>query len=220
MYIGITTSFRKESTLETTLNSLDRSGFKFVHIFADHNTIIDDGVNVSRRKNHQYGAWRNWFWGLKELYETYEQEFYVMCQDDILVCGNLYKYILQLKPNGETGLYSLCTPPMYKGPNLWNEINQGSKLWLAQFVIIPRNSVKMILESKEVWRFNHGAAIDNRLGMWAKYAGKKVLYHTPSLVNHIGHISTIWPDDIRVAGERSPVDFPGEDFDSLTLLRQ
>ncbi len=191
--IGLTTAPRKKPTLHFALDTLARCGFDNICVFAEPDSPlpINKDIKVKQRKR-TLGAWENWFWGLKELYDTYEQPYYCMVQDDIWAahCIDVPGLLEGLDMN--VGLYSLYTPVKYLGASEWNDIQQGSKLHMAQFYVIPRESARSIINSEEVWRIPGNYAIDNRIGLWAKYQRKRVLYRTPSLFDHIGETSTIW----------------------------
>lgn len=195
MFIGITTSPREERTLDKTITSLRKCGFDKLHIFAEPGSLIDDDNTVVSRRKEKYGAWANWFWGLKELYDrNQDQNYYMMCQDDIVatIDMNIKEYVDTLPMTHDIGLYSLYTPDEYLVAGEWNDIQKGSGLQMAQCLIFPKAVMYQLLHSEELWRFPGTYGIDNRLGTFAKYQKKKVLYRTPSLFKHIGHTSTIW----------------------------
>ena len=217
--IGLTTSPRRQPTIFKTLDSLNKSGWEKVHIFAEPESPLPNSSILSRRKN-QYGAWANWFYGLKELYETYDQPLYGMWQDDVVICRNTAAYIESLcEWPSDVCCFSLFTPQMYVGSAKWNRINEGSRLWMAQCLFFPKGVVKEILDSYEVWRFSGKHGIDNRVGLFAKYTNRAVYFHSPSLCQHIGETSTIWPN-IGVDNDRSASNFVGEDFDALSFIQK
>ncbi len=215
LVVGLTTCPRDIPTIDRTVQSLRKSGFD-IHVFAEPNSLVPKNIRVSRRKERR-GAWENWFFGLKELYETYQQPWYIMVQDDIILCRNLCEFALSVAGDGDC--YSFFTPQQYAGRLGWNEIKEGANLWMAQMYMFPQHVVSALLHSNEIWRIPGQSSIDNRIGLWAKYNNKKVYYHTPSLVKHIGHTSSIWPKAV-LEGGRTEVNFPGEDFDAMLLDQQ
>jgi hypothetical protein len=55
---------------------------------------------------------------------------------------------------------------------------------------------------------------DAVIGRWAEKNNLPVYFHTPSLAEHIGRISTLTDDDSTPENGRMSMDFPGEDFDA------
>jgi len=66
-------------------------------------------------------------------------------------------------------------------------------------------------------RVRPGAAQDDALAEALAILDEPVIYHR-TLVQHIGATSMIWPASVTL-DHRTALDFPGEDFDALTLLR-
>lgn len=216
--VGITTAIREQPTLNTTVKSLKNSGLRRLHLFSDFGF---DNINEMefikiRRRERVYGAWSNWFYALKEMRETYDQDYYAIFQDDIIVSRYINQYLYYTTPN-YADCFSIFCPSIYRGVNRWNRQDKGSGLWMAQTFVFTKEATDSILNSQEVWRVPGDKCIDNRVGLWAKYNDRGVYYHTPSLVQHIGDSSTLW-QDVKAEGLRAASDFVGEDFDTLKLL--
>jgi hypothetical protein len=188
-------------------------------VFAEPDTEVDKHnliTKVSRRKN-TYGAWPNYFYALGELFEAEEAKFYAIAQDDIVLCKETYRYIQNLSFPDDLGCFSLFCPKMYSGTKTWTRVGAGSQLWMAQLLIYPRHVINSIITNSSVWRFEGNAGIDNRIGAWAQENKKGVYFHSPSLVEHVGKTSTLWPK-AKLEGERAAHNFVGEDFDALKLI--
>lgn len=151
------------------------------------------------------------------MFEAEEAKFYAIAQDDIIICKETYKYIESLSFPEDTGCISLFCPKMYNSPGRWRRIDDGAKLWMAQLLIYPRGVINSIITNQSIWRIEGDAGIDNRIGIWAQENKKGVYFHSPSLVEHIGKTSTLWPKS-KIEGERAAYNFVGEDFDVLSLL--
>jgi len=162
-------------------------------------------------------AWKNWFYALKQLRKDYDQPYYGIVQDDIILCKNVDQYLYYNTPSG-ADCFSIFCPTDYRGLSRWNrQDHYGAKLWMAQTFFFTADATDSILSSEEVWRVPGDRAIDNRVGLWAKYNDRSVYYHTPSLVQHVGYTSTLWPGE-QIKYNRAASDFVGEDFDALRLL--
>lgn len=216
--IGITTALRRKETLTATAASFKNAGFNKLHLFADKGSIISreaQFIKITHRESI-FGAWKNWFYALKELREAYDQEYYGIAQDDILLSKNINQYLYYNTPR-EADCFSIFCPSIYVGLSRWNrQDHMGSKLWMAQTFFFTKAAVDSLLTSQEVWRISGDRHIDNRVGLWAKYNDRSVYYHTPSLGQHVGYASTLWED--KIEGGRAASDFVGEDFDTLKLL--
>ncbi len=206
--IGLTTAPRKDITIDQTINSLGRSGWTDIHIFAEPESYIPDSPyvnNVSRRKT-VYGAWKNWFYSLYELYNGYAADYYFLCQDDVIVGPNTRELVEKIIWPADAGLISIFCPDMYKGRAKLNRVIDGPALRMAQTFIFPKKVVVGLLNSKEIWRLGGNVQIDNRVGSYLHSVNLYPYFHTPSLAQHIGHTSTIWPD-VDATGMRAASDF-------------
>lgn len=203
MKLGITTCIRKKPTLEITLNSLVNSGFcrEEIHIAEDREMV---------------GAWPNWYKCLSYLYENSRDPHIAIVQDDVIVASGLAEY-LSLVRLPAASILSVFSPSKYVGDiEGWYEVVDPS-LWMAQFLIIERESAKEILESQIVWSIRGTKQIDNRLGLWAYKNKKRICFHMPSLAEHIGETSTLWPG-VGIAGQRKSHAFKGMAWNCLELL--
>lgn len=196
MIIGITTSARRESTLERSYES-------FKQAFHCEHLILED---------HGRGCWNHWFHSLVRLRRDYpNQDYYAIFQDDVIFCKNVQSYLATLTlPK----VFSIFKPKQYfKNDGVWSKQTLGGKLWMAQTYFFRHDIVDSLLHSKIVWKVSGNKQVDNRVGLWAESIGEPVYFHAPSLAQHIGDTSTLWGEDKKASGLRSANDFLGEDFD-------
>ncbi|HEV3025303.1 MAG TPA: hypothetical protein VGX76_22685 [Pirellulales bacterium] len=225
--VGMTTAPRKEPTIERTLASLAAAGWDTPRVFTE------PGVNLTgpwerlpiTRRDEPLGAWPNWFLGLAELVAREPRaDAYFMVQDDVVFCRNLRPYLeAMLWPCARVGVVSpYCPAPYVRRSTGWHEVTLGENLAGAVSYIFPNAAARLLLADARV--VNHrqrGGAdglkyIDTVVGRWAAEAALPAFYHTPSLAQHIGDTSVIWPQAAN-DGLRRAADFAGEDFDANEL---
>jgi len=83
----------------------------------------------------------------------------------------------------------------------------------AQAVKLPAPVIAWMLEAP---RHQHGGGHDDEIGFALEAIGEPVVFHR-SLVQHVGAISLAWGPG-RTLEHRAARDFPGLQFDCLTLL--
>lgn len=204
--IGITTSPRKISTLETTINSLIDSGISREKII-----LFDDSGPI------KLGAWKNWYRGLEWLYNNTADEWLYLFQDDIIFSHNWNTYFEKASVPTDAAICSIFSPAKYKlGKEVgWYDVADRS-LWCCQAFIIRRASAAEILKSRVVWSIRGDRQIDNRIGLWLEQSRNKIYYHSPSLVEHVGDESTLW-EGAAASGWRKSRTFDAA-LDCLQLL--
>jgi hypothetical protein len=156
-----------------------------------------------------------------------EADAYLLVQDDSLFCedGDLRGYLERvLWPGRRPGIASLFCSRAYTQPRAgWYEFD-GPWLWGALAFVFSRQAAQQFLGNLEVvqhrWsrRRNPLADIDWRIGQWAWRSDVPVYYPTPSLVQHIGDVSSLWKG-ARRHGNRRASWFAGEHSPSSTTDR-
>jgi hypothetical protein len=219
--VGITTSFRPIPTLDASLDSLIRAGWRYPRVFMDGEVPLAPRhrylpVTVRQPKVR---AWPNFYLSLIELLmrEPHADAF-LMIQDDALFCDypDVRRYLEQaLWPDGKVGAISLyCSSVDTQPLRGWHTFN-GMWQWGAMAFVFSPESAKAFVSDPDVlahrWcRLNDGCAnIDTEVGLWSQRAGRKVFYPTPSLVQHIGDVSTLWPG-ARASGPRRADRYAGD----------
>lgn len=227
---GVTTvDERFCSTFQSTIASLKNAGFDAPRLFLDDKRGFDQelqGFQVTTRSPRilPHG---NWFLGLHELWiRNPKADRFAIFQDDIVTYRNLRGYLESIPWPGKAYL-NLYTCPSKKSTRFqklppspdyvgWYKSNQRGIGALA--LVFDRNALLALLTSRHMvkrplspdgWR-----SIDGGVSASMKKAGFVEMIHNPSLVQHIGDVSTILNN-----GSRQSERFLGEDFDAMDLLK-
>jgi hypothetical protein len=223
--VGVTTAPRRQPTLERCLDSLVRAGWDRPRLF------VDSAVTIAERfadfpvtlRESKLGAWPNYYLALAELLmREPDAHAFLLVQDDVILAhaDGLRRYLeLALWPDEPTGAVSLFCSSAYPQPRPgWHRLGDAWVLG-AQAFIFPRESAKCFVADPAVlghrWNScNLGLAnIDTLIGTWASRHGLPIYYPTPSLAQHIGDTSTLWPA-ARLDGYRRADRFAGGDTES------
>jgi hypothetical protein len=185
------------------------------------------------------GPFGNWLLGLWELYiRNPNAERYAMFQDDLLAVRNLRAYLERTTAwPGTKAYWNLLTftatvdvakssdsnealrPTMtepgeeYVGWYPSNQLGRG-----AVALVFDREGLTTLLSSRKLVEHPRDAThghrrIDGIVIDCLKDAGYREFVHWPSLVQHVGELSTIGNPP-----QAKAVSFPGEEFDALGLL--
>lgn len=218
--VGVTTSPRKEPTIDICLDSLARAGWERPRLFVDEGTRLADhqlALPVTYRQE-KVGAWPNFYLALQELLlRQPDADAYLLVQDDAVFCDreNLREYLEScLWPGENVAAVSLyCPEPYTRRQSGWHHIG-GKWIWGALALVFPNEAARRFVVDHHVFdhrwsgRRKH-AQIDVVVGDWALREGLAVYYPVPSVVQHIGQTSTIWPAG-RASGERRADLFLGD----------
>lgn len=211
-HVGMTTGQGRSKIALSVIEQIRKAGWDSVEVFADG----EFESSIVHRRPYRLGSWRNWISGLFQLYVSCESDYYVMFEDDILLCHNIRGYLERLLPTlGEflaISLYNPDNPHKYLSFNCIENVSWlGTDFWGTQCIVFSRSGLSGFLTNTDVIEFRGDRHRDSILGRYALQE-KKVLYcHSPSLVEHISDHSTIG-NDIHHAK-----DFVGENFDALKL---
>lgn len=221
---GITTvPDRLQTTFPRTLQSLNAAGFPFPRLFVDqarnHSDYREFGLETTYRLPG-VRTFGNWWMGLLELYiREPTADRYAMFQDDFITYRNLRPYLESI-PYPERGYCNLYTFPVNQAiapanPG-WFASRQNGKGAVA--LVFNRDAVTTLLSNRgfverpKDLRRGHknvdgGVVTAMRKEQWKEFC------HSPSLVQHIGDVSSMG----NRAHPKSP-SFRGEDFDAMELL--
>lgn len=218
--VGVTTAPRQSPTLERCLASLSHAGWQTPRVFVDGELTVPTAWSHLPRTNRepQIGAWPNYYLALAELLmRDPAADAYLVVQDDALFCSDpcTREYLEQVFWPGESaGIASLfCsradTQPVagwYQYPGAWS--------WCALAFVFSRAAAQRFLADLDVVRHRESrrknglAHISWCIGQWAVRSQVPVYFPTPSLVQHIGEVSTLW-SGARVWGNRRAGWFAG-----------
>ena len=205
-----------EDRLETqqSLESLRRAGFE---------------PYVCRRP----GVWQNWIETLRELLTAHPHaQTLMVCQDDALYAADLREYLHETHwPASDCGMASLYTPSPYERfprDGNWCRIISTDAIFLIGAVccLFPRHVAEWMVASDlaRTWRGvarphgriepeEHKKAVDTFIGHALGELGLTAMYHRPSLVQHIGSVST--HGEGKLGGSRVAASFAGEDVPAV-----
>lgn len=203
--VGITTARRSESTLARCVDSVVHAGWSSPRLFIDGRVALPESCRslpVTTRDT-AVGAWPNYYLGLAELIlRDPMADAYLLLQDDALLCpcSTLRPYLESvLWPANRDGVASLyCSRAYTRSRPGWYRYRRVWK-WGALAFVFSRRAAQQFLYSRYVikhrWRLgSYGRAnVDGVIGRWARRDRIPLYYPTPSLVQHIGETSTIWP---------------------------
>jgi len=159
------------------------------------------------------GAFPNYVLSLCELYmRNPNADAYLLMQDDAVIFSSTAtrEYVESvLWPIDGPCIASLyCSAKYSKEESGWHQF-EGNWVWGAVAFVFSPEAIKLFLTSMEV--FNHRAQPDDKglsridvvIGNVARANGIPMYYPSPSLVQHIGTISTIWKTGRAVNARRA-----------------
>ncbi len=202
--VGVTTAPRRQPTLEASLDSLVRSGWENVHLF------VDERVATLASRHRQLpvtlrrpavGAWPNYYLALQELVCRHpDADAFMIVQDDVRFYDQecLREYLDSvLWPSDPPGVVSLYCSSAYTNEHPgWHAISE-EWVWGALAFVFPLERAREFLADPGViahrWRSSGLKLIDEAIGKWALRQNVPIHFPTPSLVQHMGVTSTIWP---------------------------
>jgi len=226
--VGVTTSPRRIATLEKCLDSILAAGW------TDPLLFVDGDVDVSPkfahletcRRSTASGAFPNYVLSMSELYlRDPFADAYMIVQDDAMFLPStaVREYVDQvLWPTQDAtegpAIASLYCSTRYKqSTSGWHQFPE-SWVWGAVAFVFSRDAIVELLQTPELWRHrakpgDEGLAqIDVVIGSIAQEKKMPVFHPSPSLVQHIGTISTIWKV-ARAVNARRADHFIGDQLD-------
>lgn len=224
--VGVTTAPRDQSTLGMSVDSLIRAGWTNPVIFTDGKVNVPERFDELRatRRIDRLGAWPNFLLGLQELlFAEPDADAYLMVQDDAVFCDgvDVRAYLEEhvLWPGLSPSIVSLyCPAPYTKEPDTWHALDEAW-VWGALAFVFPAEIARRMILDKSVhehrWQNerNGKALIDMLIGEWAARNELPIYYPVPSLVQHIGHVSTVFSGN-HVLGPRRAARFAGDELRS------
>lgn len=233
--LGVVSAPRERATLARTLRSLRAAGWsERVHVFAEDGVRLWWGfsglgpLSLVRRAAPALGAWPNFLLALSELVlRDPEADAYLMIQDDVAFAKGLRSYLEeQMWPGPFPGVVSLHTARHLaaKSGTGFFEADLGWSTWGAQAFVFPNASARALLSDAKVAAhrlngpLNGLKNVDSVVGEWCRRTKREFWLHAPSLCEHIGETSTLWPGT-TLEGRRVSADFPGEAQDVGEVVR-
>lgn len=204
------------------MDSLCDSGFSIDRIFADgcKDPSIYNGWDVPvSAHDTNLRTHGNWVLGLYELFIRFPNAaHFAMFQDDFICCQNLRKYLERVeKPDSSyLNLYTFPQNQQLANGDGWFRSNQKGKGAVA--LVFSNKAVEVLLTHPHMFgrprcpKRGH-KAIDGGIVDTFRKSGWQEVCHNPSLVQHIGDVSSM-------GNRKHPTSpsFRGEEFNALELL--
>lgn len=198
--VGVLTAPRPLPRLGPTLQSLARAGFDSIRIFAEPGSPIppEARTHLVYQSVNRQGNLHNFLRALTELLAAEPHaDFLAIFQDDVLAAVGLRQWLDQQPWPLDAGVVSLFTPRLHSADRIgWHRRMPGFfQVHGAQALAFRRQAAQRFLDDPIV-------AIARRYGPlhddavvsgWATRRGLGIAYHTPSLVQHVGHLSSLYP---------------------------
>ncbi len=194
------TAPRRDPRIEQTLDSLNNAGFDRIHIFAEPNAWIPErhrNLQITQRPR-KFGNFLNFYACLCTLLEEHPQaDAYAVFQDDVELAAGLRHWCEDHLWPLDNGLVSLFTPRLHSDRMIgWQIKSPGfQRVCGAQALVFRRDWLQSFVSDARVlnsFRLRDQAD-DAVLGGWLARDGRGIAYHSPSLVQHVGKISSIFP---------------------------
>ena len=219
--VGVTTAPRHRPTLPWCLDSLRRAGWENPRLFIDSVVTIPDRFAdlPFTLRDSKIGAWPNYYLALAELLmRSPEADAYMIVQDDCFFHDrvNLREHLEEIlwpaDPVGAVSLY--CSKAYAPAQTGWHEY-PDERIWGALAFIFPSESAARFLANPQVLAHRRAsplglANIDGLIGRWARDEHMPIYYPYPSLAQHIGETSAIWPA-AQAEGFRRAGPFAGDE---------
>lgn len=209
--VGIVSSHRTMETLYDTIRSLKNSGFSDFYIRYDHQRM---------------GIWPHYQLVMREMAKRFaDANAILIVEDDIVVCRDLHKYLLQLIDvlnHDDVGLMSLYiseTSRKYHFLNSNEKINVtqrtehvgGALAWLWNPTVL-----KKIAFADDLFR-DDSMRTDVHAPNWLDKNNLKMLHHLPNLVQHADHGYSTY-HNVQTVDHRQSDTFIGEETNALEFF--
>lgn len=215
--VGVTTTARRVPTLGSCLYSLAAAGWKSPRLFIDGDVQLpkEAGPLLQTIRRPGMGALANYYHSLAELVDTTEATFLMMVQDDAWWPTHLpvREYLEQIHwPLSEPFVVSAyCCTNDTAPKSGWRQYDD---VWRngAVAMIFSRSAAAAFIADNIVSRYGKTqcAGIDSIIGEWSLRNQIPIYVPTPSLVQHIGDVSTLWKSS-RAVGLRRASRFIGDE---------
>ncbi|QDT12579.1 hypothetical protein [Planctomycetes bacterium K23_9] len=223
--VGITTAPRRLPTLQKSAESVIQAGWDDPVLFIDGEVDLPASLQHLEccRRSPATGAFPNYILSLGELYmRNPHADAYLMIQDDALLLPSsaMRDYLDRVLwfDEGPSIASLYCSSEYNQSETGWHLFPENW-VWGAVAFVFSRDAVLSLLQSPMIWehRAKPGdeglSRIDVAIGQFAQAKQIPVYFPSPSLVQHIGIISTIWKV-ARAVNARRANQFIGDQLDS------
>jgi len=198
---------RAKETYNIAINSLRAAGFSDrITIFMEPSYYNFEDNNLLLVKNKKkFGCFKNYNHGLNYLLKHTKKSFIFIIQDDYIFDSNIFhkldsiisldiKNIGYFSPLLNIRMAEKLQVSVAEG---WQESTIGWGSWGACY-IMPVESVYKLLKhpfyTNHLYKYKKNEQIDACVSETFKKLGLKMLFYSPSLVDHVGDKSTLSHD--------------------------
>lgn len=204
--VAVTTAPRRDATLPICLERLTAAGWNAPTVFIDGAVEFPQKFSdlPQTRRTPTTGAWPNSYLALLELYlRQPEADAYLLVQDDVIFPGTpaVRRYLeAAFWPGDRPGIVSLfCSSQYTQQQPGWSAIDE-TWVWGAQALAFHPEVLQQFLTSTMAYEHRRRTDkpriglthVDVLIGQWAEANDVPVWFPTPSLAQHIGHVSSLW----------------------------
>ncbi|QDT02803.1 hypothetical protein K227x_11810 [Rubripirellula lacrimiformis] len=205
--VGMTTAPRRQPTLTRCIQSITASGWQAPMLFVDGEVelTMDEQSQVRIQRPRPIGAWPAWCETLRTMLSDApdadadaDADAVMIVQDDVLfpAVSSIREYVeMVLWPQDSAGIVSLYTSTEdMQSTNHWRP-HPGLWQYGALAMIFPTVVARQLLNAADRGELNvvdGNAGIDTRIGYWAIQNDIPIWHPSPSLVQHIGQVSSVW----------------------------
>jgi glycosyltransferase involved in cell wall biosynthesis len=198
--VGLMTAPRGRPTIERSLASLQEAGFDSIQVFAEPGSPIPASCDSKSVTMHprRLGTLLNFYSSADWLLQKYPRaQAIAIFQDDIEVASGLKRWCDEEFWPLDAGIVSLFTPRLHSDRTSgWRLVSPGyQRVCGAQAMVFRREALQtfladpLVINRLAARRHNNDAVIAG----WVARQRLSIAYHTPSLVQHVGHVSSIYP---------------------------
>lgn len=199
--IAMLTAPRGICTIDGTLQSLRAADLSPDIIFAEPGSTAPTDLGNSKFVRHEkaLGNYRNFYYCLSTLLQQYpDADCFAVFQDDIKVANGLRRWCDQEFWPQDAGIVSLFTARAHadRRPG-WRVLFPGfHRVFGGQALVFRSDTLKVFLSDPQVIsELSYGKHNDDAVvSAWATRRRLGIAYHTPSLVDHVGNVSSIYTE--------------------------
>ncbi|MCO8122330.1 hypothetical protein NHH03_11315 [Stieleria sp. TO1_6] len=222
--VGMTTAPRRMSTLQQSLESVIGGGWESPTLFVDGPVNLPDSAAPLQScvRNPAVGAFPNYILSLSEMFmRDPNADAYLLVQDDAMLLSSpatrAYLESVLWPIDGPCIASLYCSAQYTQAAPGWYRF-QGNWIWGAVAFVFSPEALKQVLNSRQVLEHRQQpddqglSLIDVVIGRIAQECEIPIYYPSPSLVQHIGTISTIWKTG-RAVNQRRADQFLGDQIE-------
>jgi len=213
-FVGITTSHRKEPTLQNTYQSIIQAGWYSddINIFAEPHSDVPPLPSKIHHNQSRLGGWENMLSSFREGLKS-DADLLMYCQDDIRLTNECRAY---LKSNwSHAGITSLYTSSKQVFGARWNSYSTTDLVGLLCMVLHRTVAERLVAFSPA---YPPRINFDTTFGNWARSQNIPITNHSPSLVYHTGKTSTLHPNGSNINVRQSNTFHPELRYSSVTAI--